>query len=201
VRKILCCLAVVSVFTLLFIHTDSDAAGMLWPLRVGETFTFDVTDSVGNTWEQKVGISGFAWISSNGKGYYVMEQSGYDCPGSYGMVLLRSTPKEVYAYDGLGIEYVGLQNAPVGTTWTYEKQQGCGFTEVIQKTILAIETVQVPAGTFDNCLKFRHWCVNCDPSILFTDEWIKPGFGMVKQIDYAGGQNPPREFVLKSWTK
>ena len=63
-----------------------------------------------------------------------------------------------------------------GHTW---KSDG----DEIESTILAIENVTVPAGTFTGCLKIRHRCTSCSGSADWI-EWVKPGFFMVKWVDY-----------------
>ena len=200
-KKSLYSLAMVFVFALLLVDSHGYGEGYkasrsLFPFKVGQTFTFDVKDGVGSTWEYKTVASGTARISLNGQKYYIIESLGYESPEDFNMALVRSVSKKVYIYSGSGEETLVLQNAPVGTTWTYEDSDG----RTIERTIEAIETVTVPAGTFEGCLKFFHKCISCNPPVEFTREWSKPGFGMVKEIDYYT-DNPPKTKELKSRTK
>ncbi len=86
------------------------------------------------------------------------------------------------------------QQAPVGTTWSHVESDG----DEIESKILAIEKVTVPAGTFTGCLKIRHRCTNCSGSADWI-EWVKPGFFMVKWVDYWD-DNAPVTYKLIEWT-
>lgn len=192
------------VFLSLIVSSQVYAGQKLFiPLKVGQTFTFAVTDSAGNTWEQQILVSGNANISSIKKKFFVIDVMPvgpdgrpYDDPE---MHFLRSTKDKLYVYDGFGVERLGWQNAPVGTTWSYEDFEG----DIRERTIEAIETVTVPAGTFVGCLKIHNRCTNCDEENAHWIEWVKPGFMMVKWIDYWEDpeDNPPITYELKSWTK
>jgi len=67
---------------------------------------------------------------------------------------------------------------------------------------VAIETVDVPEGTFTDCIKIhKHGFDTTHPQ---TDwyEWIKPGFFMVKWFDYWIDETnaAPIVYELKSWS-
>ena len=182
-----------SIVAILMLSTYPPAhAKNLITLKIGQTFVFNVTDGVGNTWEYKIDVSGKA--SLGGKTYFIVDALGYESPLDYQLYIERSISKAVYQYIGFSSEILGLQNAPVGTTWTYTDEQG----REIKKTIEAIETVTVPAGTFSGCLRFFHECISCDPIVPFTREWVMPGFFTVKEIDYAT-DNAPKVKLLKSY--
>jgi hypothetical protein len=59
--------------------------------------------------------------------------------------------------------------------------------------------VTVPAGTFTGCWKIRTTCVACDDDYYI--EWLKPGFMVVKWIDYWTHEPEPVTYKLKSWTE
>ena len=170
------------------------------PLKTGQTFTFAVTDSAGNTWEEKILVSGTATIMK--KKYFVIDvmevgpDGPYDDPEKF---FLRSTKDRSYTYDGFGVERLRRYNAPVGTTWSYTEFDG----DIKERTIESIETVTVPAGTFEGCLKIHVRCLNCDDENAHYIEWVKPGFMLVKWVDYwvDPEDNPPITYELKSWTK
>jgi len=111
------------------------------------------------------------------------------------MFNIRSNQKEAFEYDGFGVEHLAWQNAPVDTCWSYKHFDG----EIIEACIEAKETVTVPAGTFEGCLKIRKTCVNCDDDYYI--EWVKPDFGVVKWIDYWTHKPEPVIYELKSWTE
>ena len=87
----------------------------------------------------------------------------------------RSTDNAVYILAALGSEYLGWRDDPIGTTWT-------NGTEV--RMIETNETVTVPAGTFTGCLKFKNTETSAPPPNTW-EEWVKPGFFMVKWVDHS----------------
>ena len=173
------------------------AGGSFLPLKFGQSLTYQVTDANGFTWEMRILVSGRANIQVFGDRYFVMDSVGYTWPTEVNIIIFRSTQEEVFSYGGLGNEFLAWQDAPIGTTWTYDQ-----YGHTIERTIEAVETVSVPAGTFEGVLRFRQRCLNCGlEPILYTREWVKPGFGMVKEIDYFGDVAPPRVKLLTDWTR
>ena len=178
--------------------TDTICKGkcaFFFPLNIGDLFIYGAKDSVGNTWEMNFYISGEAKIAMNSTTYATFEVSGYD----YDMVdkislnLGRSTANEFYNYNGNGEEHLVWRNASVGTFWTYVRY---GHKE--KRKVVAIEDIATIAGTFFACLKICNYGIDdlANP-ILYTCEWIKPGFGMVKEEDYyIGTQNVSVEYKL-----
>jgi hypothetical protein len=167
-----------------------------FPLNVGDVFIYDVQNSIGETWNMYLWASGEAKIAINKMTYSTFEIMGYDRGQNITVNLGRSTANEYYHYNGKGEEHLAFQNASVGTFWTYER---FGHTE--KRMIEAIEDITLPAGTFTGCIKTCHYEID-DPAnpILYTCEWIKPGFGMVGSIDYYT-DNAPVVYVLNSKIK
>lgn len=186
------------VFALLLASSQVYAVEKLIPLKVGQTFTYAVTDGDGNTWEQVLAVSGNTTIPSLGKTFFhvdemdIGEEGPLDDPE---MSNIRSTQTQAFVYYGFGVEYLAFQKAPVGTCWSYTDFEG----EEKEACIEAIRTVTVPAGTFKGCLKIRKTCVACDNDYYI--EYIKPGFMLVKWIDYWTDKPEPVIYELKSWTK
>jgi hypothetical protein len=160
------------------------------PVDIGQTFTFNAKDAANHTWVQSIVISGLMVIPPT-KIYYAVDTAG---GGRYETTIVRSTSTGLYQYGGSGREYLLWQKTPVGTTWTYTDSEG----RTIERKIEAVETVTVPAGTYTECLKIHHRCTNC-PGTTDRNEWVKPGFFLVKWIDY-GADNAPVVYQLKSWT-
>lgn len=103
------------------------------------------------------------------------------------MGLGRSTDKALYSFEFLGVEGIIWQDAPLGTTWT----NGSVITVVETN-----EDVIVPAGVFTNCLRFKKE----EDGYWTWTEWVKPGFGLVKWIDYYPYTNViPVIYQLESW--
>jgi len=166
------------------------------PMGIGATFTYNARDNIGNTWTEKMSVSGFMVI-----GVAIPPTKAYcEIDTSEGTesetISMRSTSTSVYQYAGFGREYVVWQNSGVGTTWSYTDLKG----HTIQRTIEAIETVTVPAGTYDGCLRFKNQCISCADAHPYWYEWVKPGFTMVQWKDYWVDQNGPVVYKLKSWT-
>lgn len=167
--------------------------------KIGQVRTFTVTPTVGEPWEKQDTVTGKANIKCMGKSYYILESTGTSSPDDYDMYMARATKDTLYTYYGLCTEDAPYRFGPVGTTWTYE---GGNF----DRTIEAIETVTVPAGTFENCLRIRqrdlHSCPSPVDDIL---EWFSlDGLGTVKEIRYDNGSCipiPERTIELKSYTR
>ena len=165
--------------------TDTICKGkcaFFFPLNIGDLFIYGAVDSGGNRWNMYFEISGEAKIAMNSTTYATFEVRGYD----YDMVdkislnLGRSTANEFYNYNGNGEEHLVWRNASVSTFWTYVRY---GHAE--KRKVEAIEDIATLAGTFFACLKICNYGIDdlANP-ILYTCEWIKPGFGMVKEVDY-----------------
>jgi hypothetical protein len=189
-RKSLYGLVIVLLFALLLVNSQVYAGQKFIPLKIGQTAIYDVAQG-SDTWEYKILVSGIARIGLNKKSYYVIESWGESEPDEYSLDLVRSTSKEFYYYMGFGEEKLRWQHAPVGTTWTYYDFVD---DETMEFTIEAVETI----GTFEGCLRIFYKCISCESTDL-TYEWIKPGFFMVKQIDYHP-DGLTRVTELKSWT-
>jgi len=150
------------------------------PLNVGDLFIYDVENSIGGTWKMYSWVSGSAKIDINRRTYATSELMGYDDDNNIEIGLVRTTANSFYMYFGKGEEELVSQNAPVGTSWTFERR---GHT--IQRIVEAIEDVSVPAGNFTGCVRTCQYEID-DPAnpILYTCEWVKPCFGMVQEKDF-----------------
>ncbi len=166
------------------------------PMDLGQTFTYNAKDNIGNTWQQKMSVSGLMVIGvaiPPTKAYCELDTS----EGTESSTIsVRSTSTSVYEYVGFGREYVVWQNGGVGTTWSYTDPKG----RTIEMKIEAIETVTVPAGTYDGCLRFKKQCTSCADPNAYEFDWVKPGFMLVQWKDYWVEQNGPVTYKLKSWT-
>ena len=92
----------------------------------------------------------------------------------------------MYGYNPGGSDYLEFQKAPVGTAWSfYQEHDGLDYKFI---EIVAIEQVTVPYGTFNEAYNHRRYrCANSDGSGTrspYWYEWIVPGVGMVKEVDY-----------------
>lgn len=168
------------------------------PWTPGAQLTFAVSNIAGNSWTEKAKVLGLVKPSAgNGKEYALLENTE---AGQMKLHLMRSTDSAVYRIDPTTLtDNQEFFIAPVGTTWTNLNYNG-QFTRVV--AVEAIETVTVPAGVFTNCYKFHKTVLNPPPGETADwYEWICPGFGMVKWVDYwvDSAENPPVTHNLQSW--
>jgi hypothetical protein len=185
------------VFMLLLLNSEGYSAEKFIPVHAGQTFTYSVKDGIGNTARHVMRISGTTNIPCLNKNYFLVDMK-YTYQGvpldNAAFFNFRSTLTKVFVYDGFCKEHLKWQQAPVGTTWSYVELEG----DEIENTILAIENVTVPAGTFKGCLKIEHRCTNCSGDARWI-EWAKPGFFMVQWVDYWA-DNQPVTYKLIKWT-
>lgn len=189
-RRLYCFIAVLAMLAS-FLVASGAAAERLLPLRVGSIFIYECSDNAGNTWQWTNLVSGKA--RAGGHRYIVVDfytagEWEADCRP------IRSTRNKAYYYLGLGTEYIFVQDAPIGTSWTYTNLAG----ETIEYILEATETVAVPAGIFEDCLRVVWRTVSCDPPTLEGRMWFQPGFWLVKYIDYHS-PNWPVVSELVSW--
>lgn len=170
----------------------------LWP--PGGRFVFRASNATGAVWTVQASVLGYVKPSvASGAAYALME---FIDRGRMSLSLVRSTDSARIVVEtcSLAEEDGGVQRAPVGTAWTNFNHK-CRYTRVC--TVETNETIAVPAGTFE-CLKFnRRILESLSPPVQqpYYFEWVKPGFGIVKWIDYwqDASQQPPVVYELQSW--
>jgi hypothetical protein len=165
----------------MFYRVSCYTNGLLWPMRPG-TFVFSVTNALKETNSQTLKILGRCYLPEYTNYYGVINETDAGVTGgvSGGIWLMRSDDKTVWQMEDPQnhLESEGFFLGTVGMTITNTHKSG------VVVTIAAIENVTVPAGTFTNCIKFHKtdlWSGNPNPT---HDEWIAPGVGMVKWVDY-----------------
>jgi hypothetical protein len=165
-----------------------------FPTPIGRQSVFTITNDLGATGNLRVTFVGALKLSS-GKDYTILEMlDDRDC--ALRLMPCRSTDTELYTipFEISKSEYVAFRSGSPGTTWTNQWCDGSSD----QVTISANEVVTVPAGTFE-CLKTEDREINNNLRLRWV-YWIKPGMGMVKQVDYGNGTKPPDTYTLSSWT-
>ena len=171
------------------------ATNLFTLMPVGGRFVYSVSNAVGNVWTQQMHVLAYSGqLAGNTNEYAIVEQAG---PDGMRLNLLRSTDSALIRFDQNTLaETVEWLAATPGTTWTNFNYEG-QFTR--KATVEAIETVTVGAGSFDGCLKFHKQALDVPDSTPEWYEWVKPGFGMVKWIDYWV-ENAPVVYELQSWS-
>lgn len=174
------------------------ATNLLVPYPVGSRFVFSASNAVGNIWTQHMAILAYVKPSAGGgKDYALLE--GIEGQ-SMGFHLLHSTDSAAVSIDERTLtDVLTWQRGPVGTTWTNYNYGGRWTRQV---TIEAVETVSVGAGTFAGCFKFHKHILNSPDAQRDWYEWVKPGFGLVKWVDYwvDAEDHPPIVYELESWS-
>jgi hypothetical protein len=168
------------------------------PYPVGGQFTFSVSNAIGNVWTQQISILGYGKsLAGAGKDYTVMEIVE---SGRMSLQLFYSTDSAAFNLDQYTLaDVLSWQRASVGTPWTNYNYKGQWTRKV---TVEAIESVSTKAGTFDSCYKFHKQALNSSNPTPDYYEWVKPGFGLVKSVDYwvDASEHPPIVYELQSWS-
>jgi hypothetical protein len=163
------------------------AGPLLCPMHVGLELTYQRTNGT-TSWSVVQKLAGME--NHNSTDYYQLESSIDG--GAYEPVdVVRSTENALYSYNPIGDDYLQFQEARVGTRWTFYEEHGGLDYKVIE--IVAIERVTVPYGTFNKAYKHRKYrCETPNGENPSPDwyEWIVPGVGVVKQVDYWTGGLP-----------
>lgn len=168
---------------------NSALAALLVPFNVGDIYTYNKHDSAIPPNEWTVTRQALEYVDVGGQQYIKVGSWNTHGDGNYSEFLIRSTENAVYAEDGSLIDQI----APVGTTWGFSSSwDGSSGTQINE--IIAIESVTVPYGTFDTAYVHRAYFDPDDPSLPNTAYWydyIVPGYGFVKQVDYTWSSNTP----------
>jgi PKD repeat protein len=88
----------------------------------------------------------------------------------------------VYVNDPfVGLASILANSMYVGAQWTLFGEEGTGV-DSLRIEVLGTESVTVPAGTFDDCLKIQATIFDNDPAVTYTDEaYFAEGVGLVKE--------------------
>ena len=163
----------------------------LFPVDAGRYLEFASHDSSSSPieWTMRTELVGEVTIET--KKYSQLMAWGHG-PVSNKHGLHRSTENAFYSYDGAN-EALVFQLAPVGTTWSYYEKVD-GFTGHTVAEIISIGSVNVPYGTFTNAYAYRKYWDPDDPDLPNSpqrDEFVVPGVGTVKIVDYWTDVNAP----------
>jgi hypothetical protein len=188
----------------MFYRVVSWTNGLFWPMPIGRTYTYAVSNALGQTWTNQATVQG-ALILPRGPAerYYLVVRSetyegtepvGYSHGGSD---FFRSTDVATYCLQG-PFENIAWQNAAIGTTWTNTILGSAGGTDVC--SVVSNEVVSVPAGTF-GCIKYTiNRTTSSNPDSRRFD-WISPRLGLVKEVfyDISDTNAAPVVSELRSW--
>ncbi|MBN2373301.1 hypothetical protein JXL19_05915, partial [bacterium] len=171
----------------------SSGQSPFWPLEVGQWYEYTRSDSIGNTWtvirmiDSKVTLDSLDWfhlVTWNYDDDLTVDDAGY----------IRSTGCALYGYNPEGEDYLAFQMGPIGTKWIYYEAHGSGFNYKVTE-VVEIGPVTVPNGFFEKAYVYRKYrCA--DPYDLskgkspYWFEYVVPGIGIVKEVDYWVGNAP-----------
>lgn len=196
---------VVDVSVPMFYRLSCSTNGWFVNVPIGRTFTYSVSNALGQTWSEVITVVSDTYIPSLGHSYRVLAVNPVwsgtipsGAPASAQLILLRPTANDASIIsDSLDSEIPYWKNAGAGSNWTYVN---AGDTNAVD--VAAIENVTVGAGSYTNCLKIHRQDLNPGASQNQWNEWIKPGFFMVKWEDYAitDTNAAPVVYELQSWS-
>ena len=181
--------------------------GLFVSVRPGRILRYSVTNGVGQAYTNETHWIGFASgprMTNAGVYAIALEKTLYEGIEPEGVPdaddsaqVVRITDTAYYSVTPLDQQYLQFQTGPVGLSWTNDPDPGDGpMLTTIESTN---DTVVVPAGTFSNCVRLCSRSEQEPGGELWRYYvWIKPGFGVVKGIDYFISA-PPHVEVLESW--
>ena len=154
----------------------------LWPFETGTVYEYRISDNSGVNWTEIVEV--LEEVTLDSKKYHHVRIWENE-PGDMDIQerFVRTTDTAIYTWTGNG-EEIPFKSGPVGTTWT----SGNDVIEIIEP----IE-VSVPYGGPYTAIVHRKY--NYVENSPHRFEYIVPGFGWVKAVDYWS-DNPPMVMEL-----
>lgn len=166
----------VFLFVLLFFLISTPVtAELLMPMQVGQILEFTRTDSLNNSWNVEVTILNKEIRDS--KTYFHARQWNYRNDGELEDWYFRSTDDALYFWGADG-ENALIRSGTVGETWTVGDEV---------TTIMESESVTVPFGGPYTAIVNRK---NKVGSNAYWYEYVVPGLGFVKEVDYNTANAP-----------
>ena len=154
--------------------TNPPAAKSLWPLKVGNEWTYEnqVLDPAGAVLQYDTTVFQVAKDTVvEGATWYILTLNG---ARDSEVLPCRSRSDGVWAWDGASAFLFWKYPAAVGDSW------------IILTDTAAIEavgeSVTVPAGTF-TCVNYK-WTGSRDPDRVYQYHYMSPGVGRVKSDEY-----------------
>jgi hypothetical protein len=165
----------------------------LWPLQVGQWYEYQRSDSAGNVWTVRLDV--VEEVTLDSQDYFHIHQIGYGEGRPEDDFYIRSTDDAIYSYwsyTGAGEVLSFITSQPEGYSWTTPGSKP-GRQDI--RTYVGTEKVEVPyGGPYTAYVYEISWDTNND-GIADSPSWFEylvPGIGIVKEIDYNTETNPPK---------
>lgn len=204
-RNITCTNATSMASVPMFYRVTCWTNGLFLRLPAGRTFVYGVSNALGQTWTEEFAVVAEATFPAMTNNYQLLVISQHwegampeGASEEVESVFVRSTGTSMYNLDYLNeAEFLDWRKGTTGTTWTVDYGGG----DSNDAEIASIETVNVPAGTFTECIKIHKHGLNTAHPKPDWYEWIKPGFFMVRWVDYWEDNTnaTPIVYELQSW--
>jgi formylglycine-generating enzyme required for sulfatase activity len=162
---------------------------LLWPLNVGEIWQYSREDVTGASWGVTFEALETVVFASNT--YFHLLQSNYR-PGETEHMYVRSTANNIYMWDAdSSTESAPFRLGQTGETWT------TGDDVTVN---LGVEATTVPYGGPYNAYVFRN--KNVAENSPYWFEYIVPGVGLIKEVDYWTDNAPKIQSLVSivTWT-
>lgn len=126
---------------------------------------------------------------------YVLEQVDRHDPNCMSALYQRVVEQPVAVYPG-------AVAGNWGSASTVKDTNGTTIGQLIEAgMLLGVETVTVPAGTYDNCLKIQHSRTSNQPYLgnYSAISWVCPGIGEVKRVQGSPFRNNVEIAQMAEW--
>ena len=153
-----------------------------FPLKVGNSWTYSpqLEQSITDIKITEYGV------------YFVFSMYNYE-----NRMFKKDSNSNVIEYKNGQVRLWYKFSALEGESWIIQDSDGSDLMNNCVVTLISKnERVSVPAGTFENCVKFNFNCPDVEDAGLIS-EWFAPGIGCIKRItqSFAG----PRTYELKDY--
>ena len=174
----------------------SNKADTYLPYMIGATWSYEATESIDRDKyiftevETVVGTNSYG-----GENYWLIEEKinyekGFSSRDRINERFVRIDGNTVCQFLSLSIDPMPILKFGLssGQTWIVnESNESSSYSWLSTGKYLGIETVQVPAGTFQNCAKFRFDSAATGTTgwsqTSISMEWYAPKVGLVKKTD------------------
>lgn len=179
--------------------------GLFVNTPVGRTYIYAASNALGQTWTEEIAVKGDVYLPHMSNSYRIVTiehkwDSTFPEGAFFGTqtVFMRSTDESSFFIDqSMTEDVLDWKKGGAGEAWAFN--DGSGISNSVE--IVAIEAVNVAAGSFTDCIKLHNQAHDTGDPQAEWYEWIKPGLFMVKWVDYwiENTNAAPVIYELQSW--